>query len=249
MQQAQVNLLVNASKYSRERQSIWYGLSRDGDNAVIVVRDEGNGISNALLPTIFERFVQADQTLERARGGMGLGLPLVRMIVAAHGGSVYGHSAGPGRGSEFTIRIPLTAKGPTQQPTIESHAATGRKVLLIEDNDGIRRMLARSLELKGFHVTCAVDGREGLECFANVRPDIAVVDIGLPDINGYDLAREVRGRPEFDSVLLVAVTGYGREEDRQKAAVAGFDLHLVKPVDPNELLRSISGLESRRIPT
>ncbi|QEF96242.1 Autoinducer 2 sensor kinase/phosphatase LuxQ [Stieleria maiorica] len=244
LQQAQVNLLVNASKYSAESRSISYGVGRDGNDAVITVRDEGQGIPASLLPSIFEPFTQADQSIERSQGGMGLGLPLVRMIAKAHNGTAVAHSGGPGRGSEFTIRIPITDKRPTDQVPSDTAATPGRKLLLIEDNDGIRRMLSRSMQLKGFEVATAVTGREGIEAIKEFRPDIAVVDIGLPDIDGYELARRVRDDPEHAGLILFAVTGYGREEDRNKADQAGFDRHLVKPIDPDELMRSIADFDA-----
>lgn len=246
LQQAQVNLLVNASKYSPESSCISYGVGRDGDHGVITVRDDGVGIPSSLLPSIFEPFVQADQSIERSQGGMGLGLPLVRMIANAHQGNADAHSGGPGRGSEFTIRIPITDQRPSRENDSELTDAFGRKLLLIEDNDGIRKMLSRSMQLKGFQVETAVNGRQGIEMFRTFRPDIAVVDIGLPDINGYELAGLVRSDPQHCDVTLFAVTGYGREEDRIKAAAAGFDCHLVKPIDPDELMRAISMLETKR---
>ncbi|MEZ6102256.1 MAG: chemotaxis protein CheB [Pirellulaceae bacterium] len=238
LQQAQVNLLVNASKYSPRNSTIRYSLSRVDGHAEITVTDAGEGIPPEIAEQIFEPFVQAEQTLDRAQGGMGLGLTLVRMIADAHGGSVSVSSDGQGRGSRFAIRLPLTTSRPTVHridPTMIPH---NTRLLLIEDNDGIRKMLARALELKGFHVMTACDGREGLSAFAEFQPHVTIVDIGLPDIDGYALAKKVR--EDDSSALLIAVTGYGRKDDEQKAFDAGFDLHLVKPIHPAELISKIS---------
>jgi len=239
LQQAQVNLLVNASKYSPRGSTIHYSVSRDAGEVVIQVSDSGDGIPPEIADRIFEPFVQAEQTIDRSQGGMGLGLPLVRMIVEAHGGKVAVKSHGKGKGSEFTIRLPLTAAPPANQGSSDFNIPAGTRLLLIEDSDGIRRMLARSLELKGFAVESANNGLEGLNQFKAFQPRVAIVDIGLPDIDGFEVARRVRGQLS-DSALLVAVTGYGQEQDRRKALDAGFDMHLVKPIDPLELASTIA---------
>ncbi|MCD0460939.1 CheR family methyltransferase [Roseiconus lacunae] len=240
LQQAQVNLLVNASKYSPSRRSIWYSVGRDGDQAVVTVRDEGEGISATLLPTIFEPFTQSEQDMDRTQGGMGLGLSIVKAIVDAHGGTIDAHSPGPNRGSEFVLRLPLTSERP--QVTLESPESliAGIRVLLVEDNDGIRRMLARSLQLRGFQVITAANGRSGLREVDREDPDVAVVDIGLPDVDGYEFAKVIRSDRNHRNLVMIAVTGYGRDEDRIQAEEAGFDLHLVKPVDPQRLIEAIS---------
>ncbi|OYP28434.1 chemotaxis protein CheB [Rhodopirellula sp. MGV] len=240
LQQAQINLLVNASKYSPSRRSIWFSVGRDGDQAVITVRDEGEGISASLLPSIFEPFVQSEQAMDRTQGGMGLGLPIVKAIIDAHGGSVEAHSPGPNRGSEFVLRLPLTDERPQTQIEPRGDFVAGIRVLLVEDNDGIRRMLARSLQLKGFQVITAANGRSGLREVDREEPDVAVVDIGLPDVDGYEFAKLVRSDNRHHNLAMIAVTGYGREEDRLQAEAAGFNLHLVKPVDPQRLIEAIS---------
>ncbi|MCC9600337.1 PAS domain-containing protein [Stieleria sp. JC731] len=240
LQQAQVNLLVNASRYSPSRRAIWYSVGRDGDQAVVTVRDEGEGISASLLPSIFEPFVQSEQAIHRTQGGMGLGLPIVKAITDAHGGTVEAHSPGPNRGSEFILRFPLTDQRPQVSVDATEEPIAGIRVLLVEDNDGIRRMLARSLQLKGFHVITAANGRSGLREVDREEPDVAVVDIGLPDVDGYEFAKLIRSDRRHKGLVMIAVTGYGRDEDRVQAEEAGFDLHLVKPVDPQRLIEAIT---------
>ncbi|WP_158265616.1 chemotaxis protein CheB [Blastopirellula marina] len=239
LQQAQVNLLINASKYSPQGSTIRYSISRVGGEVVIAVGDSGDGIPPEIADQIFEPFVQAEQTIDRSQGGMGLGLSLVRMIVEAHNGQVAAESLGEGLGSEFTIRLPLTSAPPTNMKSQSFPIPSGTRLLLIEDSDGIRRMLARSLELKGFIVASASNGLDGLARFEEFHPQVAIVDIGLPDIDGYELARRVRSGGA-QTTLLVAVTGYGQDEDRRKALEAGFDMHLVKPIDPSELASAIA---------
>ncbi|TWT34654.1 Autoinducer 2 sensor kinase/phosphatase LuxQ [Blastopirellula retiformator] len=239
LQQAQVNLLVNASKYSPKGSTIRYSVTREGGEVVIRVGDSGDGIPVEIADQIFEPFVQAEQTIDRSQGGMGLGLSLVRMIAEAHNGGVEVTSFGKGMGSVFTIRLPLTAAPPSNAAKVGFTILKGTRLLLIEDSDSIRRMLARSLELKGFTVDTANNGVDGLERFHAFEPQVAIVDIGLPDIDGYELAQRVRANIS-KKVLLVAVTGYGQDQDRRKALSAGFDMHLVKPIDPLELAGAIA---------
>ncbi|MEO2014279.1 MAG: response regulator, partial [Fuerstiella sp.] len=206
----------------------------------IRVRDNGAGISESSIQRIFEPFTQTEQTLDRSQGGMGLGLPLVRMIVEAHGGTVLAVSAGRAHGSEFTIRLPLSDAPQTPKTDDQTADFRGKKMLIVEDNPSICRMLARSMELNGLDVAMAADGQDALDIFGDFDPDFAVIDIGLPVLNGFEVARVIRNRPQFGHVVLVAVTGYGQENDHKKALAAGFDLHLVKPIDPSELLRAIA---------
>ena len=246
LQQAQVNLLVNACKYTPQGGSIRFELTQVDNDAVLSVIDDGIGVAPDLAQTIFELFVQSEQSLDRSQGGMGLGLPLVKMIAGAHGGTVTLESRGSNLGSVFQMRLPITTQTPAELESPRKASLTEKRLLLIEDNDGIRTMLARSLQLKGLEVAAACDAKEGLEKVVEFEPEIAVVDIGLPDIDGYEIARRVRKLPSGQDILMIAVTGYGREEDKQKAMSAGFDSHMVKPVDPSELIARLASLTSER---
>ncbi|MEZ6047407.1 MAG: chemotaxis protein CheB [Planctomycetaceae bacterium] len=240
IQQAQVNLLVNAAKYTSSEGRIDYSLRREQNRAVIRVRDNGIGIEESLLSDIFKPFVQSEQALDRSQGGMGLGLPLVKMIIEAHGGSIKAYSNGAGEGSEFVVHLPITELRPENKKGLDIQVLAGKKMVIVEDNPGIRKMLAASMKLKGLTVFTATDGTQGLESVLENDPDIALIDIGLPDMNGYEVARLIRARSDRSNLLLVAVTGYGRESDRKQTMKAGFNLHLVKPLDPGELLSAIS---------
>ncbi|MDB4766482.1 PAS domain-containing protein, partial [bacterium] len=243
--QAQTNLLVNAFKYTPENGHIRFAIWEENEDVVFEVSDDGDGMSKELLPKIFDVFVQADQQLDRTAGGMGLGLPIVRMIAEAHGGTVTAHSDGVGCGSAFTMRLPLVAaepKAPKVVPAdnmVNSNHIFGQRVLLIEDNDGAREMLAGYLELDNFNVRTAINGSEGIVTFQEFQPEICIVDIGLPDLNGFEVARAIKSS-DYQPDLLIALTGYGQMEDRHKAIEAGFDLHLVKPIQPEELIATIS---------
>ena len=250
MLQAQVNLLVNANKYTPEGGNVVYNLRTEGSEAVISIRDDGEGMTKELLQRIFDVFVQADQPLDRGQGGMGLGLPLVRMIANAHGGEIEANSEGLGKGSVFELRLPLTTQLP--EPNLNpadsvSFDFSGFDLLLIEDNEGSRKMMAKYLECEGFKVSVASNGVDGVKSYQQHSPDVCVVDIGLPDLNGYEVARSIR-RESKQPTLLVALTGYGQEKDKAHALEAGFDLHLTKPVDPEEL-STIIGENLEKIPT
>ncbi len=235
IKQAQVNLLANASKYTPCGGDIWYEIHREQDQALITVRDSGEGIPDELLGSIFDLFVQSESNLARSSGGMGVGLSLARSIVQAHAGTIAAESAGPGCGSTFRIRLPLTAR-PVKAKPPAPHFSIGKcKLLLVEDNHDARTMLAKSLRLRGFEVADVGDGEAALTLFRSFQPDVAVVDIGLPVMDGYQMARQVRRTKELNDTMLIALTGYGRESDRQAAIEAGFDAHLVKPLDPTEL--------------
>jgi signal transduction histidine kinase/ActR/RegA family two-component response regulator len=245
LEQVLCNLLNNAAKYTEPRGHIEVRVRREGEEVVLRVRDNGIGLSPESRERIFDLFMQADRALVRSEGGLGLGLTLVRQLVEMHGGTVAAASEGPGRGSEFTVRLPvgqITAALPAASvgvaPT-ESLGSSGKHVLLIEDSEDIRTTMALLLELEGHRVSLAVDGQEGLERLLAQCPDVALVDVGLPRLDGYELARRAR-QALGQRVVLIAVTGYGQAEDRQRALAAGFDLHLTKPVNLDELLRLLS---------
>lgn len=244
--QAQVNLLANAARFTPPGGTLRHRLHCDGDMAVITVSDSGIGLEPELSGRLFEPFVRGENELTRREGGMGLGLSLVRSIVEAHGGTVTAHSAGPGEGSVFEIRLPLSTADresqTTARPTAKSTAIPPRplKVLLIDDMQPGRRMLARWLERRGLTVLESESGEAGLQ-LAGQHPDLeaCVVDIGLPGLSGVEVARQLRRNPATRHLHLIALTGYGREEDRTSAMSAGFDEHLRKPADLDELLKLI----------
>jgi CheY-like chemotaxis protein len=201
-----------------------------------------------MLEGIFELFAQVDQSAARTRGGVGVGLTLVRSLVQMHGGSVRARSEGAGKGTEFEVRLPALAETPPQVRVVsgEGQKPSGARLLLIEDNADIGETLRDLLEILGHRVDLASDGLRGVQMALALKPDAALVDIGLPGIDGYEVAHRLRADPVGREILLVALTGYGRPEDRQKALEAGFDAHLVKPVDPEDLTSLIGKLSARR---
>jgi len=241
IEQVLTNLLVNAVKYTPASGAIRLGIGAEADQAVIVVRDTGIGITAGMLPRIFDLFVQSDSALDRAQGGLGIGLTLVRKIVELHGGSVQASSDGPGQGSTFTVRLPLAAPpAPPHAAAAAAAKAGSGRILIVEDNDDAREMLHAMLELWGHDVDDARDADSALACLQQREPDIALLDIGLPGCDGYELARRFRGSAAGRRVFLVAVTGYGQPEDRGRAIEAGFNAHLVKPVSPDALAEVIA---------
>jgi signal transduction histidine kinase/DNA-binding response OmpR family regulator len=237
--QCVVNLLTNAAKYTQPRGRIRVETRPEDSNVVIEVSDTGAGISSELLPQIFELFVQGDRTLDRAEGGLGVGLSVVKRLIEMHNGNVSARSEGPGRGSTFEIRLPrVAAPAPASEdaPTVES---IPRRVLIVDDNADAADSLAMLLSLAGHETEVAHNAHEALECLDSFRPDVALLDIGLPGMNGYELARCLRARRPRD-MRLVALTGYGQAEDRQHAQAAGFDAHLVKPADLSALERTLA---------
>jgi PAS domain S-box-containing protein len=239
------NLLDNALKYTAPGGHVRLSVSRVQGDAVLRVLDTGEGIRAELRERVFERFVQEPQALDRARGGLGLGLALVKQLVDLHGGSVAVTSAGPGRGSEFTVRLPATLAAAGQGDPAASAAPiaeTGRRrVLIVEDNDDAREGLRMLLTHYGHDVETSEDAPSGLEKLRAFRPDVVLIDIGLPGVDGYALARMVREVPEAHATRLIALTGYGQDEDRRKALASGFDAHLTKPIDPATLERVLVG--------
>lgn len=246
------NLVDNASKYTPNQGHIEVTLATTPSaRARVQVRDDGVGIPPQALPTIFKLFSQADVPLARSRGGLGIGLTLVRSLVELHGGTVQATSAGEGAGCVFEVELPLTVDpAPTVAvpESLPAARAERRRIVIVEDNVDAQQMLKCLLELWGHEVRAASDGEAGLRAIREERPDIALVDIGLPLLDGYEVARLLRDSPFRSGLLLVALTGYGSPEQRNRALEAGFDLHLVKPVDPQELSGLIAqcGVSGRR---
>jgi CheY-like chemotaxis protein/anti-sigma regulatory factor (Ser/Thr protein kinase) len=237
------NLIVNALKYTPQGGAIRVSAVHEGNDAVVSVRDQGVGISAELLPRVFDLFTQGDRGIDRREGGLGVGLALVRRLAQLHGGSVEARSEGPGRGAEFVLRLPVLARpvegaGPATQPV---RAAEPRRVLIVEDNADVRQALRTLLEHGGHEVFEAEDGVAGIDAAMRLKPEVVLIDIGLPRVDGYQVAQALRSRQEAlgPNLRLVAVTGYGQPEDKRRARNAGFDEHLVKPVDPEALARAL----------
>jgi CheY-like chemotaxis protein/two-component sensor histidine kinase len=239
--QAVGNLLNNAAKYTEQGGKIRLSAEQEDHQAVIRVRDTGVGIAAEQVPHIFEMFVQGDRRTKNARGGLGIGLSLVRALVQMHGGSVAAQSAGVGKGSEFVVRLPLLERGPAeaqrkeQAEQMPAAGSTPRRVLVVDDSPDAADSLALLLQLKGHQVRVAYDGQSALEQAEADPPDIAFLDLGMPNMDGYELGQRFRKSPRLQRVVLVAVTGWGQEEDRRRTRAAGFDDHLVKPVQPEAL--------------
>lgn len=242
LEQVLTNLLTNACKYTPTGGTVAVRVGREGGRARVAVADDGVGIPRELLPAIFDLFAQADGSLDRAQGGLGIGLTLARSIAELHGGSLHAASDGPGTGSVFTLRLPVAAAAaPEPPPAAPAPGETARRaVLLVEDNADSRESLGELLELFGHDVRTAADGPEGIRLATERPPDVAIVDVGLPGLSGYDVARRLRA-DLGSSIRLVALTGYGQPEDRRRAFDAGFDAHVTKPVDIDELDRTIGG--------
>ena len=235
------NLLTNAAKYTPPNGKIVMELAIQRTHCKLCVRDNGRGMDPDLLEEIFDMFFQSNNAIDRSDGGIGVGLTLVRTLVEMHGGTVTAHSEGLGHGSQFLVSLPLTSKtraSSTEQPLVTTGAVT--RVLLVEDNADTRDMLQAILKLDGFQVEVAADGQQGLDAILAQRPDVALVDIGLPGLDGYEVARRVREQLSRSEVRLVALTGYGQAKDREAVFQAGFDEHLVKPINPQNLTRVLS---------
>jgi PAS domain S-box-containing protein len=237
------NLLHNAAKYTAEGGRVELEARRDGADALVRVADNGIGMTAETLATAFELFKQAHQGLDRSQGGLGVGLTLVQRLVKMHGGSVEAKSEGPDRGSEFIIRLPLKPEQPIVRPVREGKGAAEpaggprRRILVVDDNHDAAQALKLLLESDGHEVRVAADGASGLALARQYKPDVALLDIGLPSMDGYELARHMREDHALDGTLLVAVTGYGQMHDRARASASGFNHHLVKPVEFSALQR------------
>jgi PAS domain S-box-containing protein len=241
--QVVANLVNNACKFTPTQGRIWVSTEREGDEAVLRVKDTGIGISLEDQARIFEMFTQSDGSMERARGGLGIGLALVRQLVELHGGNVQVHSPGVGHGSEFIARLPLAA---VLAASAVAPAAGGpseaKRILVVDDNVDAALSLAQFLEMEGHHVSVAHDGASALHQALEEEPDVVVLDIGLPGMNGFDVAARIREAQPSTRPLIVALTGWGQKEDRQRSEQAGIDAHMVKPIDPQSLCLLISTL-------
>jgi signal transduction histidine kinase len=237
------NLLDNAVKFTPAGKTISVSVGVEDECALLRMSDEGEGLAPEAAERMFELFVQGERGLDRAAGGLGIGLALVKRLTELHGGRVAGSSAGPGRGATFTVKLPA-APAPAQA-TVEAGSRKlfgSRRVLIVEDNDDARAMLSEALAFSGHDVRQARDGATGLALAAQARPDIALIDIGLPDLDGYEVARRLRAAPGGGRIGLIAITGYGQAEDQRRAHDAGFDAHLTKPVAPERLRQVMAGL-------
>ncbi len=247
--QVVANLLTNAAKYTEANGGIRLTAQREGGEVVLCVRDTGIGIAPDMLPHIFELFVQADHSSTKAQGGLGIGLTLVKNLVEMHHGTVEANSAGLGRGSEFVIRLPLMPQQERQRNEEDNGEApheparsSGHRLLVVDDNRDAADSLAMLLRLQGHEVRVAHDGLAALELAKGYRPEMVFLDIGMPGMDGYEVARRLRRQPGLENVRLAALTGWGQAEDRRRTAEAGFDHHLVKPAEPNALESLLSGL-------
>jgi signal transduction histidine kinase/CheY-like chemotaxis protein len=237
------NLLVNAGKYTPTAGKITLSLEGTTDHVVYQVRDNGDGIDTELLPHIFELFSQAETGLDRADGGLGIGLAVVKGIVEMHAGSVTASSEGRGKGAEFVVRLPRAEsqtgahKHPSERRILPPES---QRILVVDDNSDLAESMAMLLRLEGHEVRIALDGPSALLVAEEFEPNAALLDIGLPGLNGYELARKFRSRRNGRGLLLMAITGYGQPEDRVRSHEAGFDCHMVKPLDPHTLCATIA---------
>ena len=248
--QVLANLLNNAAKYTEDGGQIWLTARQQGGMAVISVRDSGMEISAEMLPRVFEVFAQADRSTSRAQGGLGIGLSLVRSLVEMHGGSVEAQSAGPGQGSEFLIRLPV-AQGTRRTATYPSEPDStrilpARRILVVDDNRDAAESLGMLLKFLGADVRVVGDGRSALEIISSYRPSVVLLDIGMPGMDGYEVARRIRAQPDLGEVMLIALTGWGQEDDRRRSQSAGFDHHLIKPADIGALRALLDSVEGSK---
>ena len=243
LEQVVVNLLTNAAKYTDQGGHVWLTVQQEGEEAVLRVRDTGVGIAPEILPRIFDLFTQAERSLDRAQGGLGIGLALVQRLVEMHGGSVTASSA-VGQGSEFVVRLPVTAppRPRASSPPAETAQpiATSLRVLVVDDNVDTVTTLALLVKESGYDVRTAYDGSAVLETALDYRPNVVLLDIGLPGLNGFEVAKQLRQQPALQNAVLVAMTGYGGESDLQRSFAAGFDHHLVKPGDFGKVLKILA---------
>ncbi|HYE86002.1 MAG TPA: ATP-binding protein [Vicinamibacterales bacterium] len=230
------NLLNNAAKYTNHGGRIAVATRRENGEALVSVKDNGIGIAPALLSQVFDMFMQVDRSTRRSQGGLGIGLTLVRSLVTMHGGTVEARSAGPGLGSEFIVRLPLlTEAAIATAPHRRIQPLPSRRILIVDDSRDGGESLAMLLRVLGAEVALAHSGRTALECVDSFKPDVVLLDIGMPGMDGYEVARRIRANPANRNISLIALTGWGQDEDRKRSVAAGFNHHLVKPADIEQL--------------
>jgi CheY-like chemotaxis protein len=235
LEQIFANLLNNAAKYTDPHGQIWLTAKVEADEVVVTVRDNGIGLSPESQPLVFEMFMQADRSTTRSQGGLGIGLTLVKNLVELHGGTITVHSGGKGQGSEFIVRLPIMmepiASPRSPVPSSQRKNVLPQRVLVVDDNQDSASSLAMLLKFLGTEIRVANDGPTALEVIKDFRPNIVLLDIGMPGMDGFAVARRVREDHESDGMVLIALTGWGQAEDRERTREAGFDHHLVKPAD------------------
>jgi CheY-like chemotaxis protein len=245
------NLLNNAFKYTPQGGKVNVTARPQDNFAVVTVKDTGIGIPADKLESIFEMFTQLDRSLDRSQAGLGLGLTLVKRLVEAHGGTIEARSAGTGQGSEFIVRLPLMAERSKTTPAASSSddaSLHAHRILIVDDNRDAAVSLATLLQITGHETFMSHDGRAAIEAAQKHRPDLVLLDIGLPTFNGYEVCRQIRGQPWGKEMVLIALTGWGQSEDRRKSRDAGFDGHLVKPVNYGDLVKMLRTLVAARRP-
>jgi CheY-like chemotaxis protein/two-component sensor histidine kinase len=243
------NLLNNSCKYTRPEGTVSVTAKLDGDEVVVSVKDNGAGIPPDKLDSIFDMFMQVEGTSDRSQGGLGIGLTLVKRLTEMHGGSIEARSAGEGQGSEFIVRLPVLnrpAVAPSSGTDVESESQPQRRVLVVDDNRDSADSLAMLMEITGNKAYLAHDGVEAVEAIEKHRPEVVLLDIGLPGLDGHEVCRRVREQPWGKDIVMIALTGWGQEDDRRRSEEAGFNGHLVKPVDYDKLLELLASLTNGR---
>jgi CheY-like chemotaxis protein/two-component sensor histidine kinase len=245
------NLLSNAAKYTKPGGQIWLSAHSAKNEAVISVRDTGMGIPAEMLPLVFDMFAQVDRTLTRAQGGLGIGLTLAKTLVEMHGGRIDAHSDGIDQGSEFVVFLPMARsqsqrRSPPPLPVPSSSVATRRRILIVDDTESAGYVLGKLLEALGQEVSVETDAVSALESVRREPPDLVISDIGMPNIDGYELARRLRKLPGLESLTLVALTGFGQDRDKGLSQQAGFNYHLVKPISLESLENLLASLPASR---
>jgi PAS domain S-box-containing protein len=250
MRMAQVfaNLLNNAAKYTEPRGRIELTVKREGPEVAISIKDNGIGIPKPMLDAIFDMFAQVDRSLERAHGGLGIGLTIVKCLVEMHGGTVEARSEGHGKGSEFIVRQPIVTAPVEDKPASGGEeplpTIPRRRILVVDDNRDAASSLAMLLKILGHETQMAHEGQEALDLAATYQPEIVLLDIGMPQMSGYDVCRRLREQPTGSDMIIVAVTGWGQDSDRQRSVEAQFDGHMVKPVEPRALIEMLASLQA-----